>query len=158
MLETSIFSFSHNICYSFQKEFMILTLYLICQFLAFQIQHQIKYDVKNMNKWGYNYLIGLKTLWEKEKLLVTSNFSFSHNVFKSCLLLMRQNEYLWNRGLGYNYLSSVTAFKLNQSKILSLGKQLTIQSQVSQAYLRILEKTFWGKKENAGNFQLVKNK
>ena len=23
----------------------------------------------------------LKTLWEKEKLLVTSNFSFSHNVF-----------------------------------------------------------------------------
>ena len=26
----------------------------------------------------------LKTLWEKEKLLVTSNFSFSHSVF--CLL------------------------------------------------------------------------
>ena len=25
---------------------------------------------------------GLKTLWEKEKLLVTSNFSFSHSVFK----------------------------------------------------------------------------
>ena len=23
----------------------------------------------------------LKTLWEKEKLLITSNFSFSHNVF-----------------------------------------------------------------------------
>ena len=39
-------------------------------------------------------VIELKTLWEKEKLLVTSNFSFSHNVFKSCLLLMRQNEYL----------------------------------------------------------------
>ena len=27
-----------------------------------------------------------------------SNFSFSHNVFKSCLLLMRQNEYLWSKG------------------------------------------------------------
>ena len=25
---------------------------------------------------------GKKTLWEKEKLLVTSNFSFSHNVFQ----------------------------------------------------------------------------
>ena len=25
----------------------------------------------------------LKTLWEKEKLLVMSNFSFSHNVFHS---------------------------------------------------------------------------
>ena len=29
-----------------------------------------------------------KTGWEKEKLLVMSNFFFSHNVFKSCLLLM----------------------------------------------------------------------
>ena len=28
-----------------------------------------------------------------------SNFSFSHNVFKSCLLLIRQNEYLWSKGL-----------------------------------------------------------
>ena len=43
---------------------------------------------------GYNYLIELKTLWEKEKLLVTSNFSFSHSVFKSCLMLMCQNECL----------------------------------------------------------------
>ena len=52
-----------------------------------------------MDKWGYNYLIQKKALWEKEKLLVTSNFSFSHNVFKSCLLLMHQNEYLWSKGL-----------------------------------------------------------
>ena len=48
---------------------------------------------KIWKKWLNNYLIELKTLWEKEKLLVTSNFSFFHNVFKSCLLLMRQNEY-----------------------------------------------------------------
>ena len=48
---------------------------------------------------GYSYLIKLKTLWEKKKLLVTSNFSFSHKVFKSCLLLMRQNEYIWSEGL-----------------------------------------------------------
>ena len=33
-------------------------------------------------------------MWEKEKLLVTSNFFFSHNVFKNRLLLKRQNEYL----------------------------------------------------------------
>ena len=32
-------------------------------------------------------------------MYVTSNFFFSHNVFKSCLLLMRQNEYLWSKGL-----------------------------------------------------------
>ena len=41
---------------------------------------------KNMDKWGYNYLIKKKTLWEEEKLLVMSNFSFSHNVFQSCLV------------------------------------------------------------------------
>ena len=51
-----------------------------------------RYDVKNMDKSGYSDLIETKTLWEKEKLLVTSNFSFSHNVFNSCLVLMSQNE------------------------------------------------------------------
>ena len=45
------------------------------------------------------YLIEWKTWWEKEKLFVTSNFSFCHNVFKSCLLLMHQNEYIWSKGL-----------------------------------------------------------
>ena len=30
---------------------------------------------------------------------ITNNFSFSHNAIKSCLLLMCQNEYLWNKGL-----------------------------------------------------------
>ena len=59
-------------------------------------------DGKNMDKWGYSYLIEFKTLWEKEKLLITSNFSFSHNVFKSSLVLMRQNEYLWSNGLTNN--------------------------------------------------------
>ena len=55
---------------------------------------------KNMDKWRNKYLTEQKkTLWEKEKLLLTSNFFFSHNVFKSCLLLMCQNEYLWSKGL-----------------------------------------------------------
>ena len=44
---------------------------LSCQFLALPTQQQIK----NM---------------------ITSNFFFTHNVFKSCLLLMHQNEYLWS--------------------------------------------------------------
>ena len=30
----------------------------------------------------------VENIVEKEKLLATSNFSFSHNVFKSCLLLI----------------------------------------------------------------------
>ena len=40
-----------------------------------------------------------KTLWEKEKLLVTSNFSFSHSVFKRAVLQTRKNQGLFGKGL-----------------------------------------------------------
>ena len=43
---------------------------------------------KICTKWGYSYLLEKKVLWEKEKLLVTSNFSFNHSVFKSSLLVI----------------------------------------------------------------------
>ena len=42
---------------------------------------------------------GEKTLWEKEKLLVTSNFSFSHSVFKRPILQTRKNQGLFGKGL-----------------------------------------------------------
>ena len=38
-------------------------------------------------------------MWEKEKLLVTSNFSFSHNVFKRLVLQTRKNQGLFGKGL-----------------------------------------------------------
>ena len=47
------------------------------------------------NKWH----IGLKLPWEKEKLLLSSNFSFSHNVFYSEISLVRQNAALCGNGL-----------------------------------------------------------
>ena len=37
-------------------------------------------------------LRGLKALWEKEKLLVTNSFSFSHSVFQRLLLQTRKNQ------------------------------------------------------------------
>ena len=40
-----------------------------------------------------------KTLWEKEKLLVTSNFSFSHSVFKRLILQTHKNQGLFGKGL-----------------------------------------------------------
>ena len=67
-----------------------LTFYLIYQFLALQIQQQIKIWCQKYgqmgiqlqcNSYSYNGDIALKTLWEKEKLFVMSNFSFSHKVF-----------------------------------------------------------------------------
>ena len=42
---------------------------------------------------------GQKTLWEKEKLLITSNFSFSHSVFKRLVLQTRENQGLFGKGL-----------------------------------------------------------
>ena len=40
---------------------------------------------------------GLKTRWEKEKLLITSNFSFSHTVFKRLVVQTRKNLGLFGK-------------------------------------------------------------
>ena len=40
-------------------------------------------------------------LQEKEKFLVTSNFSFSHSVFKSLLLETRKNQGLFDKQLRF---------------------------------------------------------
>ena len=42
---------------------------------------------------------GYKTLWEKEKLLIMSNFSFSHGVFKRFVIQTRKNLGLFGKGL-----------------------------------------------------------
>ena len=41
----------------------------------------------------------MKTQWEKEKLLVMSNFSFSHSVFKRHIPETRKNQGLFGKGL-----------------------------------------------------------
>ena len=56
----------------------------------------------------------LKTLWEKEKLLVTSNFSFSHSVFYQVVELLPFSYHL--------KLSSANSFSLAKSKICRMGK------------------------------------
>ena len=43
--------------------------------------------------------MGKKTMWEREKLLVTSNFSFSHSVFKGLVMQTRKNQGLFGKGL-----------------------------------------------------------
>ena len=68
---------------------------------------------------GHNYLIEKKTLWEKKKLLVTSNFFFSHNIFKNCLLLMRQNEYLWSKGLKFEWDTCYETYMISLDKVVN---------------------------------------
>ena len=40
-------------------------------------------------------------MWKKEKLLVTSNFSVSHSVFKRLVTQTRKNQGLFGKGLKY---------------------------------------------------------
>ena len=42
-------------------------------------------------------LNGQKTLWEKEKLLVSSNFSFSHSVFQIIVLQTCKSQGLFGK-------------------------------------------------------------
>ena len=46
----------------------------------------------------------LKTLWAKEKLIISSNFSFSRSVFKRLVLQTRKNQGLFGKGLKSNLL------------------------------------------------------
>ena len=40
-----------------------------------------------------------KTLWEKEKLLIMSNFSFSDSVFRRLVIQTHKNQGLFEKGL-----------------------------------------------------------
>ena len=80
----------------------------------------------------------LKTLWEKEKLLVTSNFSFSHNVFYPLRELSVISSNL--------KLSSANSFNLEESKMLSFGKGLnTCNTILIEIFFRRAKIwLFWG--------------
>ena len=55
--------------------------------------------ISNLTKMKESYSNRYKTLWEKEKLLVTSNFSFSLSVFKRLVSQRRQKVSLCGNGL-----------------------------------------------------------
>ena len=55
--------------------------------------------MSNLMTMAGSSLKGKKTLWEKEKLLIMSNFSFSHSVFKRPVLQTRKNLGLFGKVL-----------------------------------------------------------
>ena len=57
--------------------------------------------ISTLMKMAESFPNGQKTLWEKEKLLVTSNFSISYSVFKRLVLQTRKNQGLFGKGLTY---------------------------------------------------------
>ena len=76
-----------------------LTLSQTTNFRLFQIERVCKDNFKfDIFIFAENSPDRYKTLWEKEKLLVSSNFSFSHSVFKRLVVQTRKNQGLFGKG------------------------------------------------------------
>ena len=75
----------------------------------------LQMTILNLIKMAEIYPNGKKTLWEKEKLLATSNFSFSHSVFKRLVLQTRKNQGLFGKGL-------IATIQLSSAAPLNLGR------------------------------------
>ena len=100
-----------------------------------------RYDVKNMDKCGYNYLIDQKTLWEKREITGYEQFLLFPQCFQK-LLLMRQNEYLLSKGLTlsqtclglYMYITGLLKTLWEKEKLLMMSN-----FSFSQYFLPFLE-------------------
>ena len=110
---------------------------------------------------------GWKTLWEKEKLLVTSNFSFSCSVFKRLVLQTRKNQGLLGKGYAdllycrsllhklfrslHNEITfDAFTFEVIADCMLNL-EPFTTQSQLLTTLGKKALENILGKGENAGN-------
>ena len=77
---------------------MILTLSQTTNSRPFQTESS-QTTISNLLKVAESSPYWYKALWEKEKLLVTSNFFFSHSVFKRLVWQTRKNQGLFGKGL-----------------------------------------------------------
>ena len=84
-----------------------------------------------------------KTLWEKEKLLVTSNFSFSCSVFKRLVQQTRKNQGLFGKGLTFLCLTCCCIFSLNYcylclfASLLLLTCVVTVLSEKGEKNVKV---------------------
>ena len=107
---------------------MVLETYLwsYCQFHSLMVPCNI--IQLHLNLFPHTYALLwlccrqlLKTLWQKEKLLIMSNFSFCHNVFNSFQLLC----------FHYRKLSSA-------ADLLYVGKGLSCRHYICKSYVHLL--------------------
>ena len=75
-------------------------------------RHETQTTISSLMKMAASYPNGLKTLWEKKKLLVMSNFSFSYSVFKRLQLQARKNQESFGKGLNYQRPTEVGSIHL----------------------------------------------
>ena len=91
----NVFNFRKSNSLSFDKD---LTLSQTTNFRLFQTERVCRRQFQTWWKGQKVILTGRKH-WEKEKLLVTSNFSISHSVFKGPVLQTCKNQGLFGKGL-----------------------------------------------------------
>ena len=84
---------------------------------------------------------GWKTQSEKEKLLDTSNFSFSHSVFKRLVLPTCKKQGLFGKGLNFNSLGKELKFSLADNKSVVALMMISVYHGIEKIV---------GKGENAG--------
>ena len=89
----------YHVFYPVKDKNLPLTLFQTTNTRLIQTQRVCRRIFQNFMKMTENSKNGWKTLWEKEKLLVRSNFSFSHSVFKRPVLPTRKNQGLFGKGL-----------------------------------------------------------
>ena len=77
--------------------------------------------ISGLTKMAESSPNGQKTLWEKEKLLVTSNFSFSLSVFKRPVVQTRKNQGLFGKGLKA-YVTNINSFVASACQDLTVEK------------------------------------
>ena len=102
---------NYRLCqlYSFQKNLSSLTLSQTTNFRLLNWK-RLQTTISKLMKMAESSPNGCKTLWEKEKLLVTSNFSFSHSVFKRLVLQTRRNQGLFGNGLNQDTVEGISIF------------------------------------------------
>ena len=86
-----------------------------------------------------------RKLWEKEKLLVTSNFSFSNSVFKRLILQTRKNQGLFGKELT---LYQTTKFWTSPSR-KTVDNKINVTYKMNLVMGRLENSV--GKGENAGH-------
>ena len=100
------------------KDFDAIFLYTLCltlsqttNFRLLQIQRVCKMTISNLMKTAESSPKGKKTLGEKEKLLVASNFSFSHSVLKRLVLkTVKKPGLVWKGLTIYHTIPSFNPF------------------------------------------------
>ena len=95
------------------------------KFLTLPNWKSLQTTISNLMKMAESSLKVLKTLLEKEKLLVTSNFSFSQSVFKRLVLQTHKNQGLFGKGLN---IAKMMIFLFDRAEN-TMGKEVNTGNQ-----------------------------